>query len=67
MRCCVYFTFFGKPAQAGPTEHKNKRETPRDMDNPPLLLSCLNKNKVSNSPWGPNRMWNSKLYPAGKH
>jgi hypothetical protein len=32
----VYFAFFGKPAQAGLTEGENDRETPRDMDAPPL-------------------------------
>lgn len=35
--CCVYFAFFRKPAQAGLTEGESDRETPGDMDVPPLL------------------------------
>lgn len=29
--------------------------------------SCLNRNEVSHSPWVPDRMRNSELYPASKH
>lgn len=36
VRRCVYFAFFGKPAQPGPTEGESDRETPGDMDVPPL-------------------------------
>jgi hypothetical protein len=36
VRRCVYFAFFGKPAQAGPIEDENDRETPGDTDVPPL-------------------------------
>ncbi|RHZ60740.1 DUF3723 domain-containing protein [Aspergillus thermomutatus] len=36
VRRCVYFAFFGKPAQPGPAEGENNRETPGDRDIPPL-------------------------------
>ncbi|KAG2016790.1 hypothetical protein GB937_005991 [Aspergillus fischeri] len=77
VRCCVYFTFFRTP-QTGATEGENNRETPRDRDAPPLSLlfvgwnglsthDVVTMNKVSHSPWMPDGMRNSKLYPASKH
>lgn len=37
VRYYVYFAFFRKPAQARLTEGESNRETPGDMDVPPLL------------------------------
>jgi hypothetical protein len=47
MRYYVYFIFFRKPAQAGPTEGENNRETPGDMDAHPLLLLFIGEDGPS--------------------
>lgn len=37
VRCCVYFIFFGKPAQPGPTDSDKIRESPEDISLSPLF------------------------------
>ena len=38
VRCCVYFTFFGKPARHGPTDSDQTGESPGDMRWSPLFI-----------------------------
>lgn len=35
---CVYFAFFGKPAQPRPTDSNKIRESPEDVSSSPLFI-----------------------------
>lgn len=36
--CCVFFTFFGKPAQLRPTDNNQTAESPRNISQSPLFV-----------------------------
>lgn len=70
----VYFAFFRKPAQAGLTKGKSDRETPRDMDVPPLSPLFIGEDGPSahnvitmyaDLPWEPSQQEQGQPQPLG--